>query len=256
MRHYFETVLERWKSAGGPVFEDEDGSRLGLEKEFGALSVYESTFQQRTFEPPLAAQQKLLAQLLHHTRKVREALVARGACDAFYEQVYMFAIRAGIFLQDAEYYHPALQRMLRTIERGSDIQQEHVVECMRYDVLDTVGRRGNVEAAVRLAFRPGQEKPMRSIRRLLKASIRGDWVSFHQAKRVSSALERVLLKQLESQMARQAAACLTQGYFNAEEAFVVRCLDMPVDRCMKEHGEARGWTVEDGRVVFRRPKTR
>lgn len=123
-----------------------------------------------------ADSEREVSTIMQAMRKLREALVASARLDPFARDVYVFIIRATIFVRHMESYHPALLHLLSRINPVVPLTATELQEFLGYYILDLACRQADLGSAFAVRFRYAYSDER--VDAVLKALVHGNWFVF------------------------------------------------------------------------------
>ena len=256
---YFDCIVNRYKE-----LQSNTRKANSLDSAFASLSldgVSRSIFEKGSQVPANVQgvesstqqsdkSQRKLPVLLMAMRKLREAIVSSGRCDAFAIRVYIFIIRTTVLLKHLESYHPALQHILQRMHPITPLTESERHEMIGYFLLDIACRQRDLANAFRIRrlFEFEDEKVIA----VLRALSHGNWYLYWTLERIVDPHQKQLMEWGDERMRGHALKCLAQSFLSIEKKYVEEVTQRPWEELKQKYGVI--WPLDEEIVTIRRIK--
>ena len=188
-----------------------------------------------------------LSTILLSMRKLRESLVSTSRIDAFAVEVYVFIVRAAIFLSHPESYHPALLHLLGRLCLSNVLSVEEKKEFVAYHVLDLACRQRNLAGAY--WTRSNYQLIDSDVDVILEAVVSQNWVMYWKARERMDRYKIKVTERADDLMTQRAIDCLGRSYLSVNQ----RYLEKSTHRSWHELRENNGvnWTLDKDTVIIK-----
>lgn len=198
----------------------------------------------------ISSDNKDLSILIMAMRKLREGIVASKRVDSFSIQAYIFCIRLSILLKHMESYHPAILHLLKSMHPVQALTGIELQEFAGYLVLDLTCRQHDYAQAY--AVRNHYDLRDSKVLATLDSLVHDDYNKFWKIKKSVDGHKAKLMEFAEESMRSRALKCLGRAYLNIDLGYLEQATGTTWTALVSEHNV--GWTLDDKKVVIRKPK--
>lgn len=202
-----------------------------------------------------------LATILMGLRKLREGLLATSSTavsPVFSQRVHVFNIRVAILALHPPSYHPSLAYILAVLHtEDKPLPDPELREMTTYMILDLALRQRDLIAAYTL--RCNSQKKFgykdRFVDTILRSVVTDNWVSFWRVRRQVDGYVRALMHWHIEHIRKTTLKAFGRAYMTVDLKWLLMSTssdEMSWDELVAK--EAVGWSIEEGKVIIRKPK--